>query len=304
MDSQKGRKNVEARDWLDLIADEEEVLLLKDQWAFDELELLSAGMTGLAVPFDAPVDLKKRVFAAAMSLVLGNESIDYTLKKYCDTYQPKRINTAERAIFRALSEAKAHVESLKNEICNFEPENVRPGLLAAEAALIRLPASFQSAGFLARSGLTFEATAVCRLILEQLAWIMAIHQCEDDSYFKVLPTKCITKLKTILPEAGGFYGALSEVAHLHPAHTPHYIAAHSDNRLAIYSRLPHMRWPVVITILRLADWTSVVGEYALFKYLKNPQCWRVDGENLTLESERSFKKIIARFELVAQHLSG
>ena len=78
------------------------------------------------------------------------------------------------------------------------------GLFAAEMALIRLSASFRSALILVHHGYPFEAAAICRLILEQLGWIFAIHRKTSlDEIIAVKPQSTIGKLKEFFPRPAG-----------------------------------------------------------------------------------------------------
>jgi len=65
---------------------EDEEVFLRVTNEFDELELLSTGMLGVAVPFDAPPLFKARVLAAANTYFLGKKSVDYELKRNGDTH--------------------------------------------------------------------------------------------------------------------------------------------------------------------------------------------------------------------------
>lgn len=189
----------------------------------DELELISIAMLGVAVPFDAPREFKARVLAAAGSYLFGNKSVDYQLRRYGDHYDCERPSQEERVMFDALVASKRHVREFVDTLSKFPNVSVNSGRFAAEACLLRLQASFKSATLLVRQGFTFEASAICRLILEQLAWAYAIHAVEDHSFFELEPNRCITDLKNLLPTAGRFYGSLSNLAHLHPSNTPEYL---------------------------------------------------------------------------------
>lgn len=259
---------------------------------FDELELISIAMLGVAVPFDAPREFKARVLAAAGSYLFGNKSVDYQLRRYNDYYDYERPSPEERVMFDALIASKRHVSEFINTLSKFPNVSVNSGRFAAEACLLRLQASFKSAILLVRQGFTFEASAICRLILEQLAWAYAVHEIEDHSFFELEPNRCITNLKNLLPTSGRFYGSLSKLAHLHPNNTPEYIEFEGSQAFVLLS-ISHLRWSVVFDILNLADWFQLVGEFVVFDHISQPKSiYRNQSGELAIRADRPFLKEI------------
>jgi hypothetical protein len=260
---------------------------------FSDLELLRTGLFTAAVPFDAPLGAKRRVIAALTSYVWGNKSIDYTLKRYSDLWKAERPSEEEQAIFAALADAKQYVKAFKAVILAFPQEDVPSGLVTAEACFVRLEASFQCASFLVRAGYHFEAATVCRLILEQFAWAMAIYDRDDDGIFQLQPNSCIASPKALHPGAGQLYGELSRLAHLHPDHQPEYIRL-EDGRLRVLDKLPQARWTLVFILLNLADWYRTCGEFMTFKYVTEPQAIvRGSDGRLQPSPDRPFLSLIA-----------
>ena len=118
---------------------------------------------------------------------------------------------------------KYQVREVVARISDLEaPAGAPPGLVAAQAALLRLQASFRGAVLMCRLGLRFEATVIARLILEQIAWAYAVHGFTELVFWDVLPTKSISALKTIWPEVGRLYGQLTDVAHIVPEVSAEY----------------------------------------------------------------------------------
>lgn len=285
-----------------LKAEEEAFLLVTRE--FDEMELISTGMLGVAVPFDAPRDFKARVLAAASTCFFGKKSVDNELKRNGDSYELERPSAEERVMFGALVASKRHVQKLAYAMSEFPNVEVNSGLFAAEACLIRLQSSFKSAVLLIRQGYTLEAAAVCRLILEQLAWAFAIHKLEDHSYFDLEPNRCITELKKLCPTAGHFYGSLSNLAHVHPSNTPEYLDFEGP-RTAVLLRIFHLRWAAAFDIMKLADWFHLVGEYVVFDHLAAPQSiWRNAGGMLCVNRERPFMHEILKHAQAAKSVGA
>jgi len=75
-------------------------------------------------------------------------------------------------VVKALKSIDENVSGLITSIMNGRPRPDSAGLLAAEVALLRLKSSFRSALILISQAHAFEAAAVVRLALEQIAWPM------------------------------------------------------------------------------------------------------------------------------------
>ncbi len=108
------------------------------------------------------------------------------------------------------------------------------------------------------SGYRFEAAAIARLILEQLAWAYAVHGLDDLSLFEVNPTKTFTKLKEIIPYAGQLYGTLSDEAHISPETSAAYLRFEGEKSQVIVSSIVETKL-VAFQLLLLVDAYSVVA---------------------------------------------
>jgi hypothetical protein len=100
------------------------------------------------------------------------------------------------------------------------------------------------------------------MILEQLAWIYAIHDIdiEKTDYFDIKPSECIGKLKSLFPFAGKFYGLLSKVSHIEPSETLRYISM-EDNGLSMHLTSLKRSEIDAYNLLLLADMLIILGEY-------------------------------------------
>ncbi len=210
------------------------------------MELIGDHHFTVAVPIDAEEDLKKKVVSAIKTHFAGQKSVDYILKRYGPHWAfpaPKddiiKFLNALRAIDDTVIRVIAKISDAENR-----PDHV--GLFAAEMAIMRLKPTFKSAQLLIMQGYSFEAAALCRLILEQLGFAYAVHEMKDtDKILKTQPSKTIANLKKMIPYSGRLYGDLSSRAHLDPKENRHYIIEkdgaifvrynlHEDAKLILY----------------------------------------------------------------------
>lgn len=176
-------------DWQDLLVGRNNVLFDYNKFDIEEFEVIGDGSIRIAVPPDTPVDLRKNVLAGAKAYYGGYKSIDYVLKTYGEYWDLEEDEDVEKSICRKLvHEAKTHVQFEIDNVNKIQHKPPRFGLFAAAIGLSRLAASFKSAAVLIFRGHNLEAMAICRLILEQIAWAHAVHGLEeDDDVIKMKP---------------------------------------------------------------------------------------------------------------------
>ncbi len=104
-----------------------------------------------------------------------------------------------------------------------------------------------------RQGMHFEYAVLARMILEQIAWVHAVHRIPDEGIFAVKPQSAISSLKRTFPAVGRLYGILSEQAHIAPELTTRYINWTDKSDPAIEFSLPEYRRLDLLTLSHLAD---------------------------------------------------
>jgi len=213
-----------------------------------EMELMGAHRFYVAVPVCADVELKRRILGAIKSYFHGG-SVDHLIKRYGDKWTLPEATEDQRFVVQTLKSIRRRVVQVLNSIAKGRPRPDHAGLLAAEVALMRLETSFRSAMILIAQAHAFEATAIVRMILEQVAWAYAVHDVADRAEVqRTSPTGAISRLKGLMPFAGPLYGALSGGAHIDPALTGRYFDATPDGTVTIrtqmseesYSTLGHL----------------------------------------------------------------
>lgn len=181
---------------------------------FYEMEMVGDQMMLVAVPIHAPAELKKRILGAVKSYHAGLSSVDYTIKRYGERWKFADPSDDEIAFVRTLSDVDARIANLVDDLGSGSARPDCIGLFAAESALVRLKPTFRSALILISQGHAFEAAAVVRLLLEQIAWAFAVYGLFDKAeVLQQSSTDAISKLKKYAPFVGRLYGALSKQTH-------------------------------------------------------------------------------------------
>ncbi|MDF2857762.1 MAG: hypothetical protein K0Q87_3613 [Neobacillus sp.] len=229
----------------------------------DDIELIGSPWITVGVPYNSQVSFIKNVYTGACAYRLGLSSIDYTYKKYVkDQNIIKSTNDFDAKILEVTSSLKRGIIDVLEYLMSIEKPDI-PCLFAAGAAYVRLQNTFKGAVLCLRTGLHFETLAMERIILEQLAWIYKVHNYNGD-YFKILPNKCISDLKQLIPSVGIAYGILSDKLHIKPISTLDYISTKNvvlrDNRQIIQN---------AYLLLKIYDMFCIVGEFIYADLLKN-----------------------------------
>jgi hypothetical protein len=191
----------------------------------DELTLIGDGMFTVGVPHNATAEFKRYVFAGAKAASYGYRSVDYMLRQHGERWELSSPPLPTEEFARQVhSQVSASVSQAVEKLQAIRLGPELNGSFASWAALARLAQTFRIvAGGLTR-GWHFEALSLLRLILEQLAWCVAVRGLPGQDHFEVLPTSSVGQLKAIRADIGRVYGELSEAAHIHPEHTPSYIS--------------------------------------------------------------------------------
>lgn len=264
--------------------DEEPYLTISNR--FENIEFIGNGRMVIGVPFDAPNEYKRMVWAASECYIHGNRSIDYFYKRHCEKLNFDRPDAPRRRLSRIIQQSIQEVDRIGAEFTNGITRETTTGLFASESALTRLRTSFQSAAFLLMQGSLYEASALMRMALEQMAWSYTVHGYVDGGFFKVNPTRCITRLKEIVPGAGRLYSQLSDYAHLQPDLQRQYLDFSEEYAAVIYRNHDDcLRMGANFSSL-VRDY-AIVSEYISYRYFKSPKAW-VSADNGTLERDPNY----------------
>ena len=215
-----------------------EVRVLTASHDLDDYDILAMNMLSVAVPYRATESLRKLIWAAMLTYVFGNSSVDHVIRRYGHLWERRGKKSFESdprlLILRSTQEDVALIAE-KLEKTSTSP---RLGHVCAKSALCRLEATFKAAYGLIRRDYIFETEAVIRMLLEQLAWAHQAHSTDEGGLRTLNPTKCITPFKAIFASAGTFYRELSEGAHLDPSIVENYLRFHRSGSKVIRRSAP------------------------------------------------------------------
>lgn len=197
------------------------------------MEIIGTRMFSIWVPVEADPEFKAYVFAAGVTHAMGNQSVDYQLKRNRDEWIRRHLPANLRqpeTIAALLPEVRNLVDSRCSELSSLSlSSDPVVGRIIAANTLIRLESTFRAAAQLIRLRFPFEAEAVIRLGFEQVAWSYAISSMTTLERVEAAgPTSQTTALKRLFPGAGHMYGRLSDLAHA-ALHTHSRVITADDN---------------------------------------------------------------------------
>jgi hypothetical protein len=211
-------------------------------WAkhFDEMEIIGNHHFSIGVPIKADPEFKAMLFAAGITHIDGNISIDHIYKRHREEYL-SAFDDDLRCPPGSLKELTLHI----GEIADSHSKLLSTGRFTspptsgqayAANVLIRMRSTFHAVNQLILGGLALEAESVVRQGLEQCAWAFAVKDLNDiDRIDQTSPTKSVSLLKAHFPGAGRIYGQLSESAHASLSSQERFFSFH-DGKLNISIR--------------------------------------------------------------------
>jgi hypothetical protein len=267
----------------------------------EDLQLIGDPLFIVGVPIDMPEEFKLRVFAAAKSYTMGNKSVDYTLKSYGHQWSFEQDETASDATIVSLCRlVRASVTGTISYLMSIQGKPDLPNVFACTAAIFRLTNTFHAATLCVRNGMQVEAATLCRVILEQLAWVSAIYSltADYDSYTELTPQSCIASLKRFVPQAGKLYGTLSEASHLQFEATLSYIKVRGDDlAVRVHDHKQCARYAVYL--LQFVDWLEIIGEHVYGNLVLSPRSTLVsDDGKRSVRADRRMVEVINKAELL------
>jgi hypothetical protein len=249
----------------------------------------------------APNELKRRVAAARASVFLGLKSVDGTLKRYLkDRKYPEGDD--QRLDLRVTREINAATETISKAILLISSlgDKKRLGEILGEWTLMRTPFSMDILLSCANRGALFEPLTIARMMLEQLSWsFAAMGEKNDEQLSKIGAQASIGILKTVVPEAGRFYGWLSDHAHWkYDAHVKSI--TFKEERLAHVFASCHFKAISMAVSLVLA---AILVRFLVFvvkdKYFENP-----DVRKISADLEAADSRLISVFREIQSLRKG
>jgi hypothetical protein len=208
-------------------AEGEELRVITSSGDLDDYDILSTMSMSVAVPHDTTENFRKLIWAAMATYGFGNSSVDHVMRRYGFMWDKRTDKSFQRDPRMIALRTVVHIVNAAADALNRISPAESLGPICSKAALVRLEASFKAAYGLVRREYIFEVDAVVRLILEQIAWALAVYSVAGNEVHELLPTKCIGRLKEVFPGCGPLYGALSQWAHIDPALARNYVDFHN-----------------------------------------------------------------------------
>lgn len=261
----------------------------------EDFERIGFGQYSALIPScDFDSGLYNNVMAAVLASKLNLSSIDYTKRRYIPELIPdgntKTIPPVKRYI-KAYMQSKYYIKTMLSKTSPAITETPQLGAFGAAVVLIRLQYSFFSAHILYRLGHKYEAHAVSRLILEQIAWAYSAFQLNDlDAVKKLVTTNCIGKLRKLNPAYGQLYGVLSKKVHIDYESHNEFLHIEDGNPTILQSHFDFYEYALVI--LTLADVFGIVWELSQTAYIQNFEATEVIDGVRSIRADRPFRKIV------------
>jgi hypothetical protein len=246
----------------------------------------------VAVPANSSDRFTRYITAAAQTCALHNTSVDHVLRTYS---QDAHVATTKDAVLELARTAIRQVKTATRtafESMHLVHKPAHAGLTIAWAAMYRLQATIRCVSFAVIQGFHFEACALQRLLMEQLAWVAAVRTIPDLEYFEIEPQRCLTSLKRLFPHAGGLYGRLSEKAHITPEQTKVYVTANAEGVFS--ATFQQRRWALhdAASLLVLADMYIVLCELLVADLLESPSSIKRSRGVWSPKASRPFQRVV------------
>jgi hypothetical protein len=182
--------------------------------------LLNQSGWEVGIDVDYPAELQRRLSAASVPYHLRIKSIDYTLKHYLSDvdYDELPQNRLDKRIAWFLT---SRLDALNERLIELTDRSAAPtGEVISEWTFLRVPFSFRFILTCAQRGALFEALAIIRMTLEQIAWALEIRSLTEHGPIQATSaTQSIRSLTRVHQSTGRFYRWLS--AHAHWAYDAH-----------------------------------------------------------------------------------
>lgn len=271
-------------------------------WAtdLDDMEVIGTRMFSVGVPVDADPEFKAYVFAAGVTHSMGNNSIDYQLKRNYENWIQRHSPAAllkKGSLNALLRDTRDLVDARCRAISalSLAPPTTEAMYVAANA-LIRLESTFRAAVQLVRLRFPFEAEAVVRLGFEQVGWAYTIFDLPSIERIETIKaTAGTTRLKEIFPGAGPIYGRLSDLAHM-ALHTHSRVMAGEGDELTIEIKSTAATRETALLLTILLDAFLAVTEKCFGSF--GLECSSMEPSMTELRADRPVVLLLREYETV------
>lgn len=259
----------------------------------EDFESIGVGQYSALIPScDFDSYLHENVEAAVVASKLHLSSIDYAKRKYCYEKVVADNTETEQAARKYKNAYKASKRYIKAMLSKASPTfTVTPllGSFGAAIALTRLQYSFFSAHILYQLGHQYEAHAVSRLILEQIAWAYSASQLDNlDDIKRLVTTNCIGKLKELNQDYGRLYGVLSNKVHIDYGNHGEFLRVEDGENIVLLTHSNFAEYAFVM--LALTDLFGVVWEISQASHIQDFEATEFIDGTRSIRADRPFRK--------------
>jgi len=172
-------------------------------------------LQGIGIKSSYSDALLKNIEASAVADHFGLKSVDYVRKTYLNDWK-RHVDLDPNAfdlktihfLDSCICELRKHLIANSHNLIYSEIQTISDMTLAKGLGTLGVALDLSS------KGLLHEVLALCRSSMEMMMWASAIFDLPDDKDpFEFLPEKAIPGFKTDFPDAGRYYGYLSEFSH-------------------------------------------------------------------------------------------
>lgn len=256
----------------------------------EDYRLMATAQFLVLVPRDSPEHLINNVRTALVASTLGLKNLDHAKRRYVRSAleAPVNVDPNIELYQKCYFTSKKHIQ---DTVLKLRTENRREptlGEFGASLVLERLQTSFFSAHLLYRMGQKYEGHAVSRMILEQIAWAYAASKLDDiEKIERLSPTKSVSRLKEMYPDAGTLYGHLSRKTHIDYSSHLEFLTVEEEKNVVLHTQAEFQEYAAVT--LHLADVFSFVWEYSQKHYIESFDSLEINQEGQPLlNPARSF----------------
>lgn len=231
------------------------------------------------------------ISAAIVTYSLRNKSIDHVRRTYLKDIRYEEDPGAESRLDRGYKRACfSRLTAIQAAINSYPPLLGREptvGEWIGDLTLIRADYSFRRAFAEADKGALFEAVAIARMILEQLAWVYVIRGIDDaEKVQKTQTTKCMGITAAKFRTVGRLYGWMSD--HVHWGYNAHakVITSNDDGYSGAWLATPQFKATayamlIALTAIAYELVIALLGNYPELIESKVLKDWLVESDDFS-----------------------
>lgn len=178
-------------------------------------------------------------------------------------------------------------------------ENERgAGEVYSDTVLIHLFSTYDSIAILLKLNHLHESLSLCRIFLEQLALAYSLLDIDSpEDGFNMKPSKTVSNLKTVIPEAGMLYGLLCKSIHLE---VESHLTFLRDDGLVVVNH-PKECFIASLLLMKLAEFWCRIYEYTQKDAMRGFDWWKLENGVLVQDKNEKFE---SEYDMIMDQIVG